>query len=283
MERRDSTYERERELALAAAIEERSIALWSALLASPATAAVVARLTDERRPEQLHALDVDHVLADRAVALVASSRDPEVVAHAGVVAAAARAVAEARNRLVEDNLGLVGSIANRFRSAVLSREDLMQEGTLGLIKAVGRFDHRRGFRFSTFATWWIRNRMRRALLAAAGIVRDLHLDAPVGEDGQEYLDVFVDPNAEPVDTGDTLDYHTLAAAARDLVASLTAMEQEVLHRRFGFAGDDERAQSLREIASAKGLSHERIRQIEAKALRKLRARLVPMVAEPHAA
>jgi RNA polymerase primary sigma factor len=346
MERQFTTYEtldgsmldRERELALAAEIEARSVALWTVLLSEPASAREIARLVADRLPEavpvlaldagdaapRLHALDVDHLIADQAAARVTSSS----------VAAAARAVAEARHRFVQANLPMVLFLASRYRSATLLREDLIQEGMLGLIKAVDRFDHRRGLRFSTFATWWIRNHIGRALVetgrlvrvpvhtqdsrkrivtvretlrrelgrdptreelaASAGVsldklddlervavIREVRLDAPVGDaQGQARVDVFVDPGGEESDAGDAIDFRTLTDAARERLEQLSAIEREVLQRRFGLDDEDGREQTLREIADDKGLSRERIRQIEANALRKLRETLVPMVAGP---
>jgi RNA polymerase sigma factor (sigma-70 family) len=347
MERQYTTYEtldgsmldRERELALAAEIEARSIALWTILLSDPASAREIARLVADRLPDavpalaldageaaaRLHALDVDHVIADQAAARAASSPS---------IAAAARAVAEARHRFVQANLPMVLFLASRYRSATLLREDLIQEGMLGLMKAVDRFDHRRGLRFSTFATWWIRNHIGRALvetgrlvrvpvhtqdsrkrvvtarealrrelgrdptreelagsagvsldklddLERVAVIREVRLDAPVGDaQSQTRVDLFADPHGEESDTADAIDFRTLTGAARERLEQLSAIEREVLQRRFGLDDEDGREQTLREIADDKGLSRERIRQIEANALRKLRETLVPMVAGP---
>ncbi|MBZ0232763.1 MAG: sigma-70 family RNA polymerase sigma factor [Deltaproteobacteria bacterium] len=331
MERSKRTYDtgqglldRESELALAAEIEARSVALWSALLAHPATAALVARVGAER-PH-------DHALVDQAVALVAASPEPELAGARNAIVLAARELADARSRFVQANIGLVMYIANRYRSTTLSREDLVQEGMFGLIKAVDRFDHRRGLRFSTFATWWIRHHIGRAVadtgrlirvpvhvhesrqrlrgvrdalaleleraptreelaraadvsleklqqIEEAGVLREVRLDAPAGE-GQDHarVEIFVDPGGDEVDAGDALDRRTLTELARELLPSLSPMEREVLRRRFGLGGD-EREETFREIATDHGLSRERIRQIEASALRKLRTRLAPLVGE----
>jgi len=189
------------EQALAARIEQRSYALWTTLLSHRASAPIVARIVGERLPAarplfergararaaaELHALDVDHLVADVLVAEIAAwARDPATapadlrggagsrafVRHAAAVAEAAREVAEARNCFVQANLGLVLHVANRYRSRSLSYSDFVQEGMLGLIKAVDRFDHRRGLRFSTYGTWWIRHAMGRALADKDRLVR----------------------------------------------------------------------------------------------------------------
>lgn len=347
--------DRDGELALAAEIEARSIALWKTVLSHRATAAVAARLAAERLPDaaplfemksvtaaakRLHELDVDHVIADQAVAHIAAAREPALAAQAATIEAAAREVADARRRFIHANIGLVMHLASRYRSTTLSLEDFVQEGMFGLIKAVDRFDHRRGLRFSTFATWWIRHHIGRALadtgrlirlpvhrqdtrkrlatlsqnlrselgrdptpdelavaagisrdkldeINQAGILREIRLDAPVGDDHEQTrIDIFADSSSEESEPGDVLDLRTLTDAARALLPTLKPIEREVLRRRFGLEGDD-REETFREIASDHGLSRERIRQIEATALRKLRDQLAPLVAqqqrEQHAA
>jgi RNA polymerase primary sigma factor len=358
--------DREGEHALGAEIEERSYALWAALLAHAPTVVLVARLAAESLPEaapalrrverasgkaralavrtareRLHAIDADHLVADAAVGLIAASAHdragapPELRAglatrayarHAEVVADAARAVADARKRFVQANIGLVFHIAGRYRSPSFSYEDFVQEGMFGLIKAVDRFDRHRGLRFSTYATWWIRHSMGRALadksqvvrvpvhlqearqrlasvhkalrtelarepsqdelaraagmsrekverIRQASVVREVRLDAPIGEDADQALvDVFVDPSAPTIDAGETLHRQALAGVAQQHMAALSAMEREVLRRRFALDGDG-REDTFQQIARDHGLSRERIRQIQESALRKLRTRL----------
>jgi RNA polymerase primary sigma factor len=198
---RSALLDREEERALALEIEERAHALWTTLLSHPGSAGPAARLAAERLPSaaailrpvehaaseaarrvararpalaraaraaspRLHALDLDHVVVDEIVAQPRTRGR-----HARAVAAAAAAVADARRRFVEANLGLVLHVAARYRSPALSYGDFVQEGMFGLIKAVDRFDHRRGARFSTYATWWIRHSMGRALADKSRLVR----------------------------------------------------------------------------------------------------------------
>ena len=354
---RHPVLDRAGEQALALQIEERSHALWALLLAR-ATAAFAARLVRERLPQarsgvtaaELHAIDLDHVVADELVArIVAAARDPEhapealramvrrktFARHAEAVAGAARAVAEARGRFVQANLGLVFLVAHRYHSSTLSLADFAQEGMFGLIKAVDRFDHRRGLRFSTYAIWWIRHAIGRALADKDRAVRipvhvqdarqrlrvlerrlrselgrepsheevaeaadvtpdkiewyrqltgnaDISLDERVGDaDGRSRADTFVDPADEPADPAEGLDRVTLADELRRHLEALAPIEREILQRRFGLDRLGEEA-TLREIASDHGLSRERIRQIEAVALRKLRKRLAGLDGEPGA-
>ncbi|HMG45605.1 MAG TPA: sigma-70 family RNA polymerase sigma factor [Acidimicrobiales bacterium] len=233
--------------------------------------------------------------------------------------AAVRAADDARSRFIQSNLRLVVSIAKRYQSPGMSLLDLIQEGNLGLMRAVEKFDHRKGFKFSTYATWWIRQSIGRGIAdkgrtirlpshlmdllstltrTSAGMLKSLgreptprelaeetglpfekveaalhaapdlvSLSAAIGDDGDHELgDLVADNTSEtPFD---------LAAAAierRDLLTlldNLDARERRVLELRFGL-GDD-RPQTLDEVGRQFGLTRERIRQIEAKALTKLR-------------
>ncbi|CAN5762294.1 N/A [soil metagenome] len=231
---------------------------------------------------------------------------------------AVAAAGEARQRFIQCNLRLVVSIAKRYQFTGLPLLDLIQEGNLGLMRAVEKFDHRRGFKFSTYATWWIRQSINRAItdkgrtvrlpahvgealalvqrtsqamihqtgrepsvaelaertgLTAARVeqlrglaVEPLSFSAPVGEDELELGDLLADPGAE-------IPYEQAAAtlereALRSLLARLGDRERVVLELRFGLV--DDRPRTLEEIGREFSVTKERVRQIEAKALTKLR-------------
>jgi RNA polymerase primary sigma factor len=227
-----------------------------------------------------------------------------------------------RNKFVQANLGLVVSVARRYQHGGLPLTDLIQEGNLGLIKAVSRFDHRRGFRFSTYATWWIRHAIGRALADKGRTVRvpvhileanqrirkatrslsatlgraptndelaeaiemtadklektmshsggqAISLDQHLGDDGdRERMEVFQSPEIEETTPFDDIANRALADQVRDVLHTLKPIEADVLRRRFGL--DNEREVTLQEIATEYGLSRERIRQIQEKALSKVR-------------
>ncbi len=228
-------------------------------------------------------------------------------------------VARVRSRFVEGNIGLVVSVARRFQGSGCSFEDLVQEGTIGLLRAVDLYDGRRGFRFSTYATWWIRQaiaqavarsrgevvlprgvrsdlaRVERArreleqrlgreprareLAAASGLdelrVRELlgyaraalSLDQRIGEDAETtYADLVADRDAEPIEqTIEHDDLRTIIAAALE---HLDEREREVLAYRFGLGGHE--PHTLEDAAAHFGIARERIRQIEARAITRLR-------------
>ena len=229
------------------------------------------------------------------------------------------AAKEARNTLANSNLRLVINIAKRYVGRGLSLLDLIQEGNIGLLKAVDKFDYTRGFKFSTYATWWIRqaitrsiadqartirvpvhmvetiNRVRRAereLVLSLGRVPTpveladytelpiakveevlklgqdtISLESPVGDENDSQLVDFIEDSGA-VSPVDQVTYTMLQDTIGEVLKTLTDREAEVLRLRFGIG--DNRARTLEEVGKDFGLTRERIRQIEAKAIRKLK-------------
>jgi RNA polymerase primary sigma factor len=191
----------------------------------------------------------------------------------------------AKEQMVVCNLRLVHSLAARYRGRGVPFEDLVQEGTVGLIRAVEKFDHRRGLRFSTYAAWWIRHSLLDALDAGrtiripAGAMRQMaaiqraaaprvtaSLDEPVGDDLSPLGELIADQVASPV--GQQVEDRETRRRLRTTLRLLPERQRQILVRRYGLLGD--RRETHAEIGAWLGVGEERSRQLERQALHRLR-------------
>jgi RNA polymerase primary sigma factor len=260
-----------------------------------------------------------HTKELRDLMLQVQSTTEDMVSLASVLRTRHARYQQARRELAEGNLRLVVSIAKRYRGRGLSFADLIQEGNRGLMRAVDKYEHRLGFKFGTYATWWIRQGITRALADHARTVRvpchqvgmlaalervrgeltvihgreptleeiaaavgvspeearslrvvgrhPVSLHEPLGGDGERALEDFLG-DVQTASPGQAVDRHLLKERIAEVLRSLTPREREVIELRFGLR--DGHPRTLDEVARTYGITRERIRQIEARGLLKLR-------------
>ena len=281
-------------------------------------------ISDFDRPENMEkALAADGVMIDDPVKLYLKEIGRVPLLDVETEAELARRMSEgdekAKKQLVEANLRLVVSIAKRYVGKGLFFLDLIQEGNLGLMKAVSKFDYTKGYKFSTYATWWIRQAITRAIadqartiripvhmvetihkvtkksremlqekgreVSAAEVAKEVNmnpdrvreimkiaqdpisLETPVGEEEDSHIGDFIEDQESPA-PAEAASYELLREQLNEVLHTLTPREEQVLRLRFGL--EDGRQRTLEEVGQQFNITRERIRQIEAKALRKLR-------------